>query len=153
MPPKKNVEAPDKGKNTSAHLAAAAAANNSNTTSTTSTTTANSSNTTSITAAATTTAATTAPAAAIVVAGCEPRDISNRMLERDAKGIPWFIGTMRENINQALCRKSKEVKSSPEWQAANPADKKAMVQAARSHKEQEQYVFDQKFYQTLRNES
>ncbi|TGO51849.1 hypothetical protein BCON_0153g00150 [Botryotinia convoluta] len=118
MPPKKVVKAPAKGKKTSAHLAAAA--NSSNTTSTS------------------TIAATTAAAAATVVAGCKPRGISNRMLKYDAKGIPWFIAAMRENINQALCRTEKAVKSTAEWQAANPAAKKAMVQAARSQKEQQE---------------
>ncbi|TGO38364.1 hypothetical protein BHYA_0076g00150 [Botrytis hyacinthi] len=120
MPPKKVVKAPAKGKKASADLAAAAAA-------------ANSSSSTSTTAATTITAT-----AATVVASCEPRNISDRTLKCEAKGIPWFIGTMRENINQALCRTEKTIKSSEKWQAANPADKKAMVQAARSQKEQQE---------------
>ncbi|TGO54524.1 hypothetical protein BOTNAR_0265g00070 [Botryotinia narcissicola] len=76
-------------------------------------------------------------AAATVVASCEPRNISNRTLECEAKGIPWFMGTMRKNLNQALCRTEKSVKSSKEWQATNPAKKKALVQAARSQKERD----------------
>ncbi|TGO84172.1 hypothetical protein BPOR_0540g00050 [Botrytis porri] len=128
MPPKKNVKAPAEGKEASSRLTAAAAANSSNnTTSTTSS---------SITAAAATT--TTAVAAVTVVAGCAPRVISNRILDCDAKGIPWCIAAMRENFNQALCRRSKEVQSTPEWQAANAADRRAMIQTARSRKEQEQ---------------
>ncbi|KAF7889506.1 uncharacterized protein EAF02_001921 [Botrytis sinoallii] len=79
-----------------------------------------------------------AAAAATVVATCEPRNISNRTLQCEAKGIPWFIGTMRENFNQALCRTQKAVESDEKWQAANPAHKKAMVQAARSQKEQQE---------------
>ncbi|KAF7898645.1 hypothetical protein EAF00_005091 [Botryotinia globosa] len=120
MPPKKVVKAPAKGEKASTHLAAAAAA-------------AASSSSTTTTNATTTIAA----AAATVVASCEPRNISNRTLEYEAKGIPWFIGTMRENFNQALCRAEKSVKRSKEWRDANPAKKKAMVKAARSQKEQE----------------
>ncbi|THV48576.1 hypothetical protein BGAL_0240g00150 [Botrytis galanthina] len=121
MPPKKVVKVPAKGKNAYTHLAAAAATNSSTTT------------TTTITAATTIVAA-----AATVVASCEPRNISNRTLECEARGIPWFIGTMRENLNQALCRTVKTVKSSKRWQTANPTDKKAMIQVARSQKEQQE---------------
>lgn len=129
MPPKTVVNAPTKGKKASNHLAAAAAA------------------------AAATTATTTIVAAATVVASCEPRNISNRTLECEARGIPWFIGTMRENLNQALCRTVKTVKSSKRWQTANPTDKKAMIQVARSQKEQQEYVFNQKINQTLKSKS
>ncbi|KAF7920783.1 uncharacterized protein EAE98_008812 [Botrytis deweyae] len=116
MPPKKVVKAPAKGKKVSAHLAAAAAANSSSTTSTTSTST----------------------TATTVVATCEPRNISNRTLQCEAKGIPWFIGTMRENFNQALCRTQKALEKTHEWRDANPAVKKTMLQAARSQKEQQE---------------
>ncbi|RAL58748.1 hypothetical protein DID88_003054 [Monilinia fructigena] len=62
-------------------------------------------------------AAPTAPASPSVVASCE---------------------STSENLNQALCRAGKDAKTTAAWRAANATGKVAIVQAARSQKEQQE---------------
>ncbi|KAB8294812.1 hypothetical protein EYC80_006773 [Monilinia laxa] len=78
------------------------------------------------------------PASPSLVASCEAPRLSARMITTERVGIPWWISRMRENLNQALCRAGKDAKTTAAWRAANATGKVAIVQAARSQKEQQE---------------
>ncbi|KAA8569114.1 hypothetical protein EYC84_000784 [Monilinia fructicola] len=83
-------------------------------------------------------AAPATPTSPSIVASCEAPRLSARMITTERVGIPWWISRMRENLNQALCRAGKDAKTTAAWRAANATGKAAIVQAARSRKEQQE---------------